>query len=118
MILVSKKVKVELTATNATNPVAKAARKVGFSVYRETKKGFSLRVNHSGPGFSISGFFSMMNQVLEKDMLPGDKLFFKPGYNGRYVYSSAEFNGVMYIVEVAAGMIVVTTRNIKKTEKR
>lgn len=100
--------KVTITAAPDTDIVAAAARKMGFSKFRATKKGYCLRWSSDGPGCNCHGFIVMLNLSLKKDLLPGDKPFMSPAYNGRSVCSSATIRGMNYIIEIDAGLIQVT----------
>ena len=99
---------VTIVAAPTADPVAKAANKMGFSKFRENNKGFCLRWASDGPGMNCHGFITMLNFVLKKVFLPGDKPFISPAYNGRSVCSSATISGMNYIIEMDAGLIQVT----------
>jgi len=99
---------VTIVAAPTADPVAKAANKIGFSKFRETNKGFCLRWSSDGPGVNCHGFVTMLNMLLKKVMLPGDRPFNSPAYNGRSVCSSATIGSRNYIIEIDAGVIQVT----------
>lgn len=96
-----------LAADNPSDIVLAAARKMGFSKFRETSKGYYLRWSNEGPGMSILGFVEMMNYLLKRQLSPGDKDFIKAGFNGRTAATSATIRGINYILEFEAGFISV-----------
>ena len=97
-----------LAADTPSDIVLDAARKMGFSKFRESSKGYCLRWAGSGPGMSIAGCVEMFNILLKKQLSPGDKNFAHAGFNGRSAATSATIRGITYIVEFEAGFIVVT----------